>query len=811
MSNSIGDINLRILLDVLSADKNAKQFTSSLKNIDSQAEKSNISTVRLSDRVQNLGLRFQGLQSLLQILSGTFGGMIKSYQSQEIALAKLSNGLKNVGEGTTALNKLTKQASELQRSTVFDDAEINNAQAMLTTFMKSSEEIEILTPRLLDLASAFDQSGEGGKSLQEVAVMLGKVNEETIGALRRVGVAFSKEQEEKLKSLRGTEQAIYLSKILDQNFKGMAETVGNTTAGKMKIFQYSLGELKEEWGKLLVDVLLPFLEPLKNILKTIQDSPPNIKAAALALSGLGVAFVFLNGSLPGSAKAIGIFLTVALALPDPLRDVAIALGVVAVAIKLLGGDITSVSGLLGTLMNAFPKLAGAATSSAGTIGRLFGTGGVVVAAIGIAIWWVNELIGKMSDAAEEARQLAKYKKELSEGTFVPMFDEQAPSYETIAALKKNLDKDPNATITNVEGKTVLLKDYIAQMEAAQIKSNQFGRTWEEMTGQVNSNIQEMEKSSKELGDQIKILDEQLSNIKPSDPGLKGIKESRDALLVKKKEIDDILAPPQTKSGSTQPKSDVTKVKDELELLEEQYNSLIAAFERPIKMARLQEAIDLMDRLGRPIDEILSTKGIEVGKVTESEGGGWKPVEEVKGDGKKAWDFAESKADKIQDSFSQSFSFAQQLTGILGLGADSFVGKLLGGLQEGLSLANSFANLLSMVFNIGSGGIFGLLGLASGGQVPGSGQGDTVPAMLTPGEFVVRKSIVQKIGSGFFEWINGGGLFNSLAGHYANGGMVNGAGGNITIIAKGEITDALSFKVVDKGTKLRNVKIERSSY
>ena len=36
--------------------------------------------------------------------------------------------------------------------------------------------------------------------------------------------------------------------------------------------------------------------------------------------------------------------------------------------------------------------------------------------------------------------------------------------------------------------------------------------------------------------------------------------------------------------------------------------------------------------------------------------------------------------------------------------------------------------------------------ASGGVVPGSGDGDTVPAMLTPGEFVIRKKAVQAIGS-----------------------------------------------------------------
>ena len=36
--------------------------------------------------------------------------------------------------------------------------------------------------------------------------------------------------------------------------------------------------------------------------------------------------------------------------------------------------------------------------------------------------------------------------------------------------------------------------------------------------------------------------------------------------------------------------------------------------------------------------------------------------------------------------------------------------------------------------------------AQGGMVPGSGNRDTVPAMLTPGEFVIRKSSVKKMGA-----------------------------------------------------------------
>ena len=44
-------------------------------------------------------------------------------------------------------------------------------------------------------------------------------------------------------------------------------------------------------------------------------------------------------------------------------------------------------------------------------------------------------------------------------------------------------------------------------------------------------------------------------------------------------------------------------------------------------------------------------------------------------------------------------------------------------------------------------------LARGGSVPGTGSGDTVPAMLTPGEFVIRKSAVQAFGAGNLSKIN----------------------------------------------------------
>ena len=55
------------------------------------------------------------------------------------------------------------------------------------------------------------------------------------------------------------------------------------------------------------------------------------------------------------------------------------------------------------------------------------------------------------------------------------------------------------------------------------------------------------------------------------------------------------------------------------------------------------------------------------------------------------------------------------------------------------------------------------GFNKGGEVPGTGNKDTVPAMLTPGEFVMSKGAVQKYGSDTMEGLNaaaGGGASSS---------------------------------------------------
>ena len=106
------------------------------------------------------------------------------------------------------------------------------------------------------------------------------------------------------------------------------------------------------------------------------------------------------------------------------------------------------------------------------------------------------------------------------------------------------------------------------------------------------------------------------------------------------------------------------------------------------------------------------------------------------------------------------------------------GKILKGLS-GLLGGSGKGKAFTKLFSVGAGAFSGG-GLVKemhyyneGGKVPGSGNKDTVPAMLTPGEFVMSKGAVQKYGVNTMESMNaaGGGTNRPTMGRYKVGGKV----------------------------------------
>jgi len=100
-------------------------------------------------------------------------------------------------------------------------------------------------------------------------------------------------------------------------------------------------------------------------------------------------------------------------------------------------------------------------------------------------------------------------------------------------------------------------------------------------------------------------------------------------------------------------------------------------------------------------------------------------------------------------------------------------------------SGSFSDAVSSFVGFSGGGAVNYL--ASGGMPAFNPRGtDTVPAMLTPGEFVMRKAAVQAIGIPRLEAMNRGGVQG-----FANGGLVGGGadGGGVHVSININAVDA----------------------
>ena len=166
---------------------------------------------------------------------------VKAFIEAELNAKKLEIALQNIsGEGTGAFNKLIKQSEELQKISIFSDDDIQNAQTALVQYGLTSDEVEKLLPKILDLASA---QGIDLASATETSIKA--INGQTKG-LKTAGIAFDD---------TGT-KAGNLAKLTENlnKFQGQSSAVMETNAGKLARLGNAYDDFKESVGEALVDI-----------------------------------------------------------------------------------------------------------------------------------------------------------------------------------------------------------------------------------------------------------------------------------------------------------------------------------------------------------------------------------------------------------------------------------------------------------------------------------------------------------------------------------------------------------------------------
>jgi|DEB0MinimDraft_10_1074344.scaffolds.fasta_scaffold00541_3 hypothetical protein len=286
---------------------NDKQFQSSLR-------KATRSMKRFGQSMKRTGQTLSRNLTLPIVAMGT--ASVIAFDKQAKAIAQVEAGLKSTGNaaGFTS-EQLQKMASELQAKTLFGDEDIlQNATAQLLTFTNiAGKEFSRTQKVVADLAT---KSFKG--DLKSASIQLGKALNDPVAnlsALSRAGIQFTKEQKELIKSLVETNkladaQSIILDE-LETQFGGAAEAAANAGLGPFQQLRNSLGDVSEEFGKLIMENieplkagLLSLIEFLRNL--TTEQKKTTLKVAAF-VAVIGPLLMILGSIITSVGSVLGAF------------------------------------------------------------------------------------------------------------------------------------------------------------------------------------------------------------------------------------------------------------------------------------------------------------------------------------------------------------------------------------------------------------------------------------------------------------------------------------------------------------------------
>ncbi len=269
-----------------------------------------------------------------QLTQGLFNVAWAAEQAKDSFVDNAETVARLTEETEKNVKMLAEQASALQELTKFSDDEIRSAQAMLSTFALTAEEIAVITPRLLDMATGLEKAGGQMADLQNIAIAMGKAITMGASALTRYGVVLSDAQIEAFDTAKGMEKMAILAEILDGNFAGLAEAVGRTFEGRLAQLKNSFADLAEVLGKMVLPTLTAVINKVQPALKRFTEWAENnpklvatITKVALAVTGIIAVLGLMGLAVAGVTSSLAFFA----ATPAALIFVGIAGAVAALA------------------------------------------------------------------------------------------------------------------------------------------------------------------------------------------------------------------------------------------------------------------------------------------------------------------------------------------------------------------------------------------------------------------------------------------------------------------------------------------------
>lgn len=220
---------------------------------------------------------------------------VKAFDEQDKANKQLQAVLESThGAAGLFIEDLQGQAAALQRVTTYGDEAVESAQALLLTFTNIKGGVfQESIGTILDMSTAL------GQDLKSSAIQVGKALNDPINgitALSRVGVSFTDQQKEMIKSLVDSGKTMDAQRVilaeLTKEFGGSAAAAADTFSGRMAQLKNAVGELQETVGGAIVQAITPFIVKLTTWAQdpAVQDKIKELTEGFVKFAGTVIVF-----------------------------------------------------------------------------------------------------------------------------------------------------------------------------------------------------------------------------------------------------------------------------------------------------------------------------------------------------------------------------------------------------------------------------------------------------------------------------------------------------------------------------------------
>lgn len=309
---------------------------------------------------QNLGRNFAIAGAALAGGVALIGKSLRDAAESQKVFAQTEAVLKSTGTTANGTAKdIQALASSLQKSTAFNDEAILSGANLLLTFKniqnQAGETNDIFDQTVrasLDVARAMgtDASGE--------AIRLGKALNDPvkgISALTRVGIQFTDQQKEQIKTLTASGDLLGAQKIilaeLQSQFGGSAAAYAQTFAGQVEGLNNELNDLSEEIGFMVMPAVRDMIAAFREVAPELGTK---LKAAIASVDwkAFGKTLVDTTTFLIQNADAIVKVVTALFTLNTAYNTAKIAVGLFNAAAIILGNTFTVTAGKIGLATGA---------------------------------------------------------------------------------------------------------------------------------------------------------------------------------------------------------------------------------------------------------------------------------------------------------------------------------------------------------------------------------------------------------------------------------------------------------------------------